>query len=53
MPVKDGSVSRARLVDGRYNSYISKKTGRGSEDIIASMEDSLREDQHQYIKGED
>ena len=28
MPVKDGSTSRARLVDGSYHSYISKKTGR-------------------------
>ena len=28
MPVKDGSASKAWLVDGRYHSFISKKTGR-------------------------
>ena len=28
MPVKDVSTSRARLVDRRYHSFMSKKTGR-------------------------
>ena len=28
MPVKDGSTSRPRLVDGGYQSFLSKKTGQ-------------------------
>ena len=37
MPVKDRSTSRARLVDGRYHSFISKKTGR----VLKTTEDQM------------
>ena len=35
--VKDGSTSRAQLVDGRYHSFISKKTGR----VLKTMEEQM------------
>ena len=37
MPVKDGSASRAWLVDGRYHSSISKKTER----VLKATEDQM------------
>ena len=37
MPVKDGSTSRAWLVDGGYHSFISKKTGRLLKPIEEQM----------------
>ena len=37
MPKKHGSALRARLVDGRYNSFISKKTGR----VLKATEDQM------------
>ena len=33
MPVKDGSILRARLVDGGCHSFISKKSGAVSANI--------------------
>ena len=35
--LKDGSASRARLVEGRYKSFISKKTGR----VLKAIEDQM------------
>ena len=37
VPVKDGSTSRAGLVDGKYHSFISKKTGR----VLKTMEEQM------------
>ena len=37
MHVKDGSASRALLVEGRYNSFISKKIGR----VLKATEDQM------------
>ena len=37
MPVKDRSASRAQLVEERYHSFISKKTGR----VLKASEDQM------------
>ena len=39
MPIKDGSLSRSRLVDRGYHSFISKKTGRVLKATVLSSQD--------------